>query len=119
MLETDDALLAGNQVDLELPVWEQEGSDEGPDEQTCRCPLGRDPDPDRRPPDIDKLSTLTDRGRPASQEHRRVHARQGEDEVEERVGVRHRLWHILSLLLVRLAEGEQWLVGTYRKRQRI
>ena len=68
-LQTDDAL-AGNQVDLELPVWEQEGSDEGPDEQTCRCPLGRDPDPDRRPPDIDKLSALANRGRPASQEHR-------------------------------------------------
>lgn len=49
-------------VDLEFPVGKEDGSNKGPYEQTCRCPLGRNPDPDRWPPDINKLSALTNGG---------------------------------------------------------
>ena len=106
-------------VDLEFPVGEEDGSNKGPYEQTCGRPLGCNPDPDRWPPDINKLSALTNGGWPASQEHCWVHAGQGEYEVEERVGVCHWPWYILLIFLfICLAEGKQWLVGTWRLKER-
>lgn len=104
----------------ELPVWEKNGSNKRPDEKSGGCPLSNYSNPHRRPAYIHKLPTLTDGGWPAGEKHRRVHASQGEDEMEKGVGVGDWPSFILLLvfLLICLAEGKKWFVWTYDKKRK-
>jgi len=95
--------------DSELPVWEQNRSNQRPDVETCSCPPSQNTNPYRGPPHIYQLSTLPNRGWPSSQKHCRVHTRKREDDVEE--GIRICDW--LSLLLFFFLT---WLVVQWKQR---
>lgn len=73
----------------EITVWEEQRGDERPDVQHGGDPLRADAHPDGCPANIHQLRLLRRSARPASQKHGRVHACEGEDEVEEGVGIAH------------------------------
>lgn len=74
----------------ELPVREDERSQESPDVENGGGPLGADPDPHRDPSDADELRALRAGAAPPGQQHGGVHAGEREYQMEERVRVADR-----------------------------
>lgn len=104
----------------ELPLWEQNGSKQWPEEQSCSCPPSHNPDPNRRPTNIDQFPTLTNWSGPPSKKHSWIHTGQGENEMEEGIWI----WYWLGLLFffllfILVVQWKQRLPWTFIQETRI